>query len=278
MTAFIERLDAACVANQSLVCVGLDPDPALMPVGDVFSFNKAIVDATHDLVCAYKPNFSFYEALGLTGLHALEQTVRHIRKVAPGVVLLADAKRGDVGNSATAYARALFTEWGFDAATVSPYLGGDTVAPFLDYSDKGVFVLCRTSNPGAGEFQDALVSGGDGDQRPLYQLVAIRAMEWNRHGNLGLVVGATYPRELEEVRSICPDIPFLIPGVGSQEGDLAQAVRQGTDAGGRRALVSSSRGIIYASTGHDFAEAARRATHQLRDSINTILSSEGCGW
>lgn len=278
MTSFVARLDAACAASQSLVCVGLDPDPALMPVGDVFAFNKGVVDATHDLVCAYKPNLAFYEALGLAGMRALEQTIRHIREVAPGVVLLADAKRGDVGNTAAAYARALFEVWGFDAATVSPYLGGDTIKPFLDYVDRGVFVLCRTSNPGAGDFQDALVTGDGSDQRPLYQLVALRAMEWNRHGNVGLVVGATYPRELGQVRSICPEMPFLIPGIGSQQGDLEQAVRQGTDASGRRAVVNSSRGIIYASQGPDFAEAARRATLRLRDAINTILLSEGHGW
>lgn len=278
MTAFVARLDAACAASRSLVCVGLDPDPALMPVGDVFAFNKGVVDATHDLVCAYKPNLAFYEALGLAGMRALEQTIRHIREVAPGAVLLADAKRGDVGNPAAAYARALFEVWGFDAATVSPYLGGDTIEPFLDYMDRGVFVLCRTSNPGAGDFQDALVTGDGSDQRPLYQLVALRAREWNRHGNVGLVVGATYPRELGQVRSICPEMPFLIPGIGFQQGDLEQAVRQGTDASGRRAVVNSSRGIIYASQGPDFAEAARRATLRLRDAINTILLSEGHGW
>ena len=278
MATFVERLDAACAANQSLVCVGLDPDPALMPVRDVFAFNKGVVDATHDLVCAYKPNLGFYEALGLTGLRALEQTIQHIREVAPGVVLLGDAKRGDVGNTAALYAKALFEVWGFDAATVSPYLGGDALKPFLDYRERGVFILCRTSNPGAGDFQDVLASCGGGGQRPLYQLVALRAREWNQYGNVGLVVGATYPRELERVRDICPEMPFLIPGIGSQEGDLEQAVRQGTDASGRRAVLNSSRGIIYASRGHDFAEAARQATLRFRDAINSILSSEGRGW
>ena len=278
MATFTDRLDAACAANQSLVCVGLDPDPALMPIEDVFAFNKSIVDATHDLVCAYKPNIAFYEALGLPGLRALEQTIQHIRDVAPGVIILVDAKRGDVGNTAAAYARALFEVWGFDAATVSPYLGGDSLDPFLEYRDRGVFILCRTSNPGAGDLQDTMVASNGDSHRPLYQVVALRAGEWNRYGNVGLVVGATYPSELEQVRSLCPEMPFLIPGIGSQEGELEQAVRRGVDGKGRRAVLNSSRGIIYASSGRDFAEAARRATLSLRDAINSILTSEGRGW
>ena len=277
MATFADRLDAACAANQSLVCVGLDPDPALMPIEDVFAFNKGIVDATHDLVCAYKPNIGFYEALGLPGLRALEQTIDHIRDVAPGVIILGDAKRGDIGNTAAAYARALFEVWGFDATTVSPYLGGDSLDPFLEYRDRGVFILCRTSNPGAGDLQDAMVADRD-THRPLYQVVALKAGEWNRYGNVGLVVGATYPSELEQVRSLCPEMPFLIPGIGSQEGDLEQSIKVGVDANGRRAIINSSRGIIYASRGHDFAEAARRATLGLRDAINAILTSDGYGW
>jgi len=278
VNTFVERLDAACSASQSLVCVGLDPDPGLMPTEDVATFNKAVVDATYDLVCAYKPNLAFYEALGITGLRALEQTISHIRNVAPGVVLLGDAKRADVGNTSAAYAKALFEAWGFDAATVSPYLGGDALDPFLEYRDRGVFILCRTSNPGAAEFQDLQVMPADGEERPLYQVVALRARGWNRYGNVGLVVGATYPWELERVRGICRGMPFLIPGIGSQEGDLEQAVRQGTDSNGRRAVLNSSRGIIFASKGPDFAEAARWATLRLRDAINAILSSEDHGW
>jgi orotidine-5'-phosphate decarboxylase len=249
-----------------------------MPTEDVFAFNRALVNATHDLVCAYKPNFAFYEALGLPGLRALEQTIGHIRDEAPQVLLIADAKRGDIGNTAAAYARALFDVWGFDAATVNPYLGGDAVSPFLDYRDKGTFVLCRTSNPGAGDFQDLVVSDNASGGGPLFQQVALRALEWDRYGNLGLVVGATYPRELEEVRTLCPNMPFLVPGIGSQGGDLEQSVRYGTTASGRRAIVNSSRGIIYASRGPDFAEAARSATEQLRDGINGVLDSEGRGW
>ena len=278
METFAERLDVICGANQSLLCVGLDPDPSLMPTEEVFTFNKGIVDATHDLVCAYKPNLAFYEALGLSGLTALKHTIEHIRKAAPGVILLADAKRGDVGNTAVAYARALFEVWGFDAATINPYGGQDAVQPFLDYHDKGIFVWCRSSNPGAGDFQDTLVTDRDGYQRPLYQAVALRAGEWDRYGNVGLVVGATYPEELEQVRGLCPEMPFLIPGVGSQQGDLRQAVRHGTTSSGRRALLSSSRGIIYASRGRDFAEAARQAAIGLRNAINEVLAAEGHEW
>jgi len=278
VNTFLERLDDACETTQSLVCVGLDPDHALMPVEDVVSFNKAIVDATHDLVCAYKPNLAFYEALGLYGLRALEQTIQHIRRVAPGAVLIGDAKRGDIGNTAAAYAKALFEIWEFDAATVNPYLGEDAVEPFLAHNNHGVFILCRTSNPGARDFQDAMVTSPSDAPRPLYQIVALRAMEWNHHGNVGLVVGATYPQELEQARLLCPETPFLIPGIGSQAGDLERSVRLGTNARGRRAVINSSRGIIYASHGQDFAEAARNATIKLRDAINATLVSDGQGW
>jgi len=279
MATFYERLDDACAANQSLVCIGLDPDPALLPIEGVFDFNKAIVNATHDLVCAYKPNIAFYEALGIPGLMALEQTVRYIREVAPKVILLVDAKRADVENTASAYARALFDVGGFDAATVNPYLGRDALKPFLEYQDRGVFILCRTSNPGASDFQDMLVIPKDGEvRRPLYEWVAIRAAAWNDADNVGLVVGATHPVELKRVRELCPDMPFLIPGIGSQEGDLEHSVRYGTSSSGRRALISSSRGIIYASRGPDFAGAARRATVHLREAINKVLASDGRGW
>ena len=280
MTTFAQRLDDACAANRTLVCVGLDPDPSLMPasVADTFDFTSAIVDATHDLVCAYKPNWAFYEALGLDGLRALEKTVRHIRDVAPNVVLIADAKRGDIGNTSAAYAHALFDVWGFDAATVNPYLGSDALEPFLDFQDKGVFILCRTSNPGAGDFQDLQVARGGAQPLPLYHQVALRAREWNVHGNVGLVLGATYPSELAQVRELCPDLPFLVPGIGSQAGDLEQSVRSGTDARGRRAIINSSRGVIYASKGKDFAEAARSAAKSLRDSINGVLESQGLTW
>ncbi len=277
-TTFAQRLDSACEASRSLVCVGLDPDPSMMPVKEVAAFNRAIVDATHDLVCAYKPNLAFYEALGLDGWNALESTVKHIRDVAPGVILLGDAKRGDIGNTAAAYARGMFQYWGFDAVTINAYCGRDGVEPFLEYSDRGVFVLCRSSNPGAVDLQDLLVSSGVDSARPLYQQVALQVGSWNQHGNAGLVLGATYPEQIKEVRALCPDMPFLIPGIGSQEGALEQAVRNGIAAQGRRILINSSRGIIYASRGDDFAESARKATADLQDAINAVLAAVDAEW
>ncbi len=277
-TTFAQRLDAACEASRSLVCVGLDPDPNLMPLEDVAAFNRAIVDATHDLVCAYKPNLAFYEALGLDGWNALQSTVQHIRDVAPGVILLGDGKRGDIGNTATAYARAMFEYWKFDAVTINAYGGRDAVEPFLEYSDRGVFVWCRSSNPGAVDLQDLVVSSGAEGAMPLYQQLALQVGEWDRHGNAGLVLGATYPEQIREVRALCPDMPFLIPGIGSQEGALEEAVRNGVTAQGRRILVNSSRGIIYASRGDDFADAARKATVGLRDAVNDVLASVDAAW
>ncbi|MCZ6891703.1 MAG: orotidine-5'-phosphate decarboxylase [Chloroflexi bacterium] len=279
MTSFVERLDAACGKNGSLLCVGLDPEPTLMPVEDIFSFNREIVDATRDLVCAYKPNLGFYEAHGIPGLQALQKTVEHIRAVAPDVIILGDAKRGDIANTAQKYAHAMFEVWGFDAVTVNPYGGHDAVQPFLDYKDKGTFVLCRTSNPGAGELQDRLLVSESGDKRhTLYEAVALEASGWNRYGNVGLVLGATYPQQLSEVRRLCPEMPFLVPGIGAQEGSLEASVRGGVDANGRRAIISSSRGVLYASRNADFAEAARKAAQNLRDAINRILSTEGHEW
>jgi orotidine-5'-phosphate decarboxylase len=246
-----------------------------MPTQDVLEFNKAIVDATHDLVCAYKPNLAFYEALDIHGLEVLKGTVEYIRQRAPGVVLIADAKRGDIGNTSGAYAQTLFKVWGFDAATINPYLGGDSVEPFLAYEDRGVFLLCRTSNPGARDLQDLPVHD---DGEPVYLHVARKAREWNTHGNACLVVGATYPDELKRVRAICPDMPILLPGVGAQAGDLASAVRNGVTSEGRLAIVNSSRGVLYASEGPDFARVARQAAETLRNDINQVLSQEGKGW
>ena len=279
MTSFVERLDTACDKNGSLLCVGLDPEPALMPVEDLFTFNREIVDATRDLVCAYKPNLGFYEAHGIPGLQALQKTVEHIRAVAPDVIILGDAKRGDIGNTAQKYAHAMFEVWGFDAVTVNPYGGHDAVQPFLDYKDRGVFVWCRSSNAGAGDFQDRLLVSESGDKRhTLYEAVALEASGWNRYGNVGLVLGATYPQQLSEVRRLCPEMPFLVPGIGAQEGALEASVRGGVDANGRRAIISSSRGVLYASRSGDFAEAARKAAQNLRGAINRILSAEGHGW
>ena len=277
MGGFLERLEAVCGSHRSLLCVGLDPDPEQMAVRDVYQFNRGIIDATADLVCAYKPNLAFYEALGIEGLVALKQTVEYIREAAGDVVIIGDAKRGDVGNTAKAYARALFSEWGFDAATVNAYGGRDSVLPFLEYEDRGVFIWCRSSNPGARDLQDVILADS-GSGRTVYQSSALNARKWNTGGNIGLVVGATYPEELKSLRELCPDMAFLIPGVGAQGGDLDAAVRSGVDTKGRLAIISSSRQVIYASSGSDFAQAAREEATRLRDEINGVLEREGKGW
>jgi orotidine-5'-phosphate decarboxylase len=257
---FIDKLLNASRKNKSWLCIGLDPDPELMPGVDVLHFNKAIIEATSDLVCAYKPNLAFYEALGTEGLAILEKTVKYI----PGdIPVIGDGKRGDIGNTARAYARALFSVLGFDAATVNPYLGFDSIEPFINYQDKEVFILCRTSNRGATDFQDLSTDG-----LPLYEAVARKAKEWNTYGNIGLVVGATYPEELKKVRSICPEMPLLIPGIGAQGGDLASAVGYGVDARGEKAIINVSRQILYASREKDFAQAARNVAEKIRNQIN----------
>ena len=278
MLRFHERLQRASSANQSLVCVGLDPDPELMAIPDVFEFNRAIVDATADLVCAYKPNFPFYEALGIPGLRALESTIDHIRRVAPDVVLIGDGKRGDIGSTNKMYARALFETWGMDAATINAWGGGDSVEPYLEYEDRGVFVWCRSSNPGAAEFQDVRVPF-EGESIPLYEWLAIRSVDWNRAGNVGLVVGATYPEQLGSVRSRCPGMPILVPGIGVQGGDLEQSIVHGLDAETPNLLISSSRGITYRSQDPlRFQDVARDAAVRLNNSINDVLSDEGRFW
>ena len=278
MTTFVERLLKACETNRSLLCVGLDPDPARMPVGDVVAFNSAIVDATSDLVCAYKPNVGFYESRGSKGIRELERTIAHIRDVAPSVMVLVDGKRGDIGSTNAAYAKALFETWGADAATINGYAGGADIGPFLAYEGKAVFVWCRSSNEGAAELQDLPVQSG-GETQPFYQALARRAVEWGPKGSVGLVVGATYPRELAEVRSIAPDAPILLPGVGAQEGSLRASVEAGVDSSGRNLLVSSSRGVLYASSDPvSYADAAKNAAERLRDDINAVLDDGGHPW
>ncbi len=265
---FIDKLLVASRKNNSLLCVGLDPDPELIPGVDLLEFNRAIIDATSDLVCAYKPNLAFYEALGIDGLKLLVKTLEHIPKHIP---VIADGKRGDIGNTARAYARALFSTFGFDAATVNPYLGTDCIEPFASYKDKGVFILCRTSNPGALDFQN--LRGPEGV--PLYKLVARKALEWNANGNIGLVMGATYPEELMSVRKLCPDMPLLIPGIGPQGGDLTAAVRYGIDKNGEKAIIVAARQVLYATPGGEFATAARKAALGLRDRINELIPEVG---
>jgi orotidine-5'-phosphate decarboxylase len=262
---FIEKLDRATLKNHSLVCVGLDPDPKLMPEKiSVADFNKAIIEATVDLVCAYKPNLAFYEALGDEGMKALRETVKAIPANIP---IIADAKRGDIGNTSKAYAKALFEIYGFDAATVNPYLGSDAVEPFIQFGDKGIFILCRTSNAGAADFQSLKCITPKGTQS-LFEIVAEKAQEWNKTGNVGLVVGATYPDELKIIRCRLPDMPLLIPGIGAQGGDLETTIKNGISPKGDKAIINSSRQILYAGKGPDFAAAARKATLTLRDEIN----------
>ena len=274
MSTFIQRLDDAAARNRSLLCVGLDPSRAAMPIDSIAEFNRAIIAATSDLVCAYKPQWAFYEAEGIPGIEALQAT---IEAVPDGVPVLLDAKRGDMDNTSRAYARAAFETWGADALTVNPYQGRDAVQPYLDYAEKGVFVLTRTSNPGGAEFQDLRVRAASGEG-PLYEEVARKAVAWNDNGNVGLVVGATVPDELARVRSIVGTMPILVPGIGAQGGDLEASVRNGVDADGRRVLISASRSVIYASKGGDFADAARAEAERLRDTVNAELERMGKPW
>jgi orotidine-5'-phosphate decarboxylase len=266
---FSEKLAAAWKSTNSLVCVGLDPEPKKFPdrfrdaPGGIFEFNKAIVDATRDLVCAYKPQFAHYAAHGAEA--QLEHTIDYIKATAPDAIVILDSKRGDIGSTAEQYATEAFERYGADAVTVNPYLGRDSVEPFLKHADKGVIILCRTSNPGAKDLQDLNVGPG----RKLFQHVAETvSRDWNAAGNCMLVVGATYPEELADIRKRVGDLPFLVPGVGAQGGDVAKVMAAGRTATGTGLVISSSRAILYASSGDDFADAARRAATELRASIN----------
>ena len=266
---FTQKLTQAMQKNNTLLCVGLDPDPERLPARvSVLEFNRKIVEATADLVCAYKLNFAFYEVLGNEGLAVLKDTVSCIPDEIP---VIGDAKRGDIGNTAKAYAKAIFTNFNFDATTVNPYLGFDSIEPFIQYHDRGIFVLCRTSNAGAVDFQ-ALCAKVEGKDLPLFEIVARKASRWNVHGNIGLVVGATYPEELKTIRHNHPGMLLLIPGIGAQGGDVESTVRYGVDRKGEKAIINSSRQIIYASQEKDFAQAARRAAVDLRDQINRFRS------
>ncbi len=270
---FAARLARAMHDHDSLVCVGLDPEPEKFPPAlrnsprAIFEFNRAIVDATADLVCAYKPQIAHYAALAAED--QLADTIAYIRERAPGVPVILDSKRGDIGSTAEKYAHEAFGRYGADAVTINPYLGFDSAEPFLKYADKGIVVLCRTSNKGAREFQDLEVDG-----RKLYQIVAEHvAQKWNANGNCLLVVGATYPAELADIRARTGEMTFLVPGVGAQGGDVNLAVRSGMTKSGGGLVINSSRGILYAGTGPSgssdaFAAAARHATLELRAAIN----------
>lgn len=267
------------------LCVGLDSDASKLPAGQTqLTFNQAIVEATCDLVAAYKPNAAFYEVCGAAGWEALRGTIRFIHEQVPSAVVILDAKRADIGNTCEAYARAAFEELGADAVTLNPYLGGEALQPFLNYKDKGCFILCRTSNAGAKEFQDLRVEGeggasGTGGGKPLYLSIARAvAMQWNKNKNCGLVVGATAPEELRRVREAAPELPFLVPGVGAQGGDLQKTLQLGCDKNGKGLLINVSRSVIFASSGADFAQAARRAMTELAvrcQAPNGLLAPNG---
>ena len=266
----MEKLVQASQKNKSLLCVGLDTDSTLIPEGvGIYEFNRAIIDATAEFVCAYKPNIAFYEALGNEGLDILKRTRDYIPENIPVII---DAKRGDIGNTAKAYARSLFEYFNFDAATVSPYLGLDSLEPFIQHGDRGVIVLCRTSNAGAVDFQ-SLKCETDIGTKMLFEAVAAKVAEWNTGGNLGLVVGATYPEELKLIRERYPDMLLLIPGIGAQGGDLQQVVSYGVDADRHKTIINSSRQILYASRDKDYANTAGLAARELRDEINRYLSA-----
>jgi len=263
---FAERLHQAQMAANSLLCVGLDPDLDKLPAElraapqPLLAFNRRIIDATRDIAAAYKPQIAFYSALGKED--ELAASIRYVRERAPAALVILDAKRSDIGNTAQAYAVEAFERYGADAVTVNPYMGTDSVLPFLARPDRGAILLCRTSNPGARDFQDLLIDG-----QPLYRRVAERAAaQWNQHQNLMLVVGATYPGEMAELRRAHPALWFLVPGIGAQGGDLDSTLAAGLNAGGDGLLINSSRGIIYA--GGAQPAAIRGAAEALRTAIN----------
>lgn len=271
---FLDRLDRAWSAHDSLLCVGLDPDPARFPpvldgrTDALTAFGCAIVDATADLVCAFKPQIAYYAAVGAED--QLAATIAHVRRVAPHALVILDAKRGDIGPTAALYAREAFERYGVDAVTVNPYLGSDAIEPFLAWEERGTVVLCRTSNPGGGEFQDRP------EDDPLYLRVARRAADcWNGAGNVMLVAGGTRPAELARIRALAPELPLLVPGVGAQGGDVEAVVRAGLDGRGRGLVVNSSRAILYAGSGPDFAGAARAEATALRDALRGAVASAG---
>jgi len=268
---FIERLESAVNKNNSLLCIGLDSDVAKIPKHLVdqphplFSFNRAIIDATHDLVCCYKPNIAYYEAQGTKGMRSLRYTIDYLHEKYPDIPIIIDAKRGDIGESDRQYAKAVFEYIGADAVTVNPYLGLDSLEPFLTYKDKGVIILCRTSNSGAVDFQDIRVKN-----MKLYEYVAKSAAKWNKqYGNCLLVVGATWPEQMKRIREIAKNMWFLVPGVGAQGGDIKNILATGLRNDKSGIIINSSRSIIYAGSGKTFPHDARTEAEKIRDTINS---------
>ncbi len=270
---FLDKLLAVSRQQDSLLCVGLDPEQKRLPsrlhsmpvARAVTYFCQAIIEATAPYVCAFKPNIAFFEVLGPEGMYVFQKVLQAVPEHIPIIV---DAKRGDLGNTARNYAATVFDIYACDAVTVNPYLGFDSIAPFLAYEEKAVFFLCRTSNPSAHDFQDLLVCEEKGHVRPLYEEIAKRVQLWNRIGNCGLVVGATYPQELNTIRAMCPDMPILIPGVGAQGGNLEASVLAGVDVSGEKAIISVSRAILYAGDGDDYTVSAAIEARKLRNRIN----------
>lgn len=274
IVSFKDRLDDACLSSRSLLCVGIDTDPFKIPVMDPWEFNRRIIDATKHYVCAYKPNVAFYEAMGIQGWILLEKTIQYIRDNAKNTIIIGDAKRGDVGPSAYAYARSMFETWGFDAVTVNPWGGAETILPFLEYHDRGVFIWCRGSNAGASEIQDLCVETSSGDTMPLYLKVAKEWINRDTYGNTGMVIGASDPCHISNVRKLSGDFPILIPGIGYQGGDVAKAVNNGINEHGLGAIISVSRSIIYASNDDGFDRAAMHAARKMRGNINGSLENK----
>ncbi len=267
---FQDKLDNIIKKNNSLVCIGLDSNidkiPAHIRNGEhpQSTFNKAIIDHTADFVCAYKPNTAFYEQRGKGGIEALKMTCDYINNNYPEIPIIIDAKRADIGNTNEGYVAFVFDYLGADAVTLHPYLGKEALMPFLERKDKGCIILCRTSNKGAGEFQDLEI-----DEKKLYQIIAEKVVtEWNFNDNCLLVVGATYPEELAEIRKIAKNMTFLVPGIGTQGGNIEKTIRAGLNFKKAGMIINSSRGIIFASTGQDFAEKAGQEAKKLRDEIN----------
>lgn len=266
---FIKKLEDCWQSNDSLLCVGLDPNWGKIPAHlkekpePIFEFCKAIIDATHDLVCAYKPQIAYFA--GLAAEDQLLKVLNYLRETYPHIPIILDSKRGDIGSTASMYAKEAFERFHADAVTVNPYMGHDSAQPFLDYADKGTILLCRTSNPGAKDIQDLEVDG-----QPIYEKVATMiSQDWNSNNNCCIVVGATWPTQMKKLREICGEMPFLVPGVGAQGGDVHALVNAGQTRNGKGLIINSSRAVLYASNGTDFAQAARRIAIETRNEINS---------
>ena len=278
---FLDMLARAERQNASMLCVGLDPEPTKFPdriKGDsnkIYDFCAAIVDATADLVNSFKPQIAYFAAHRAEG--QLERLMEHMRRVAPHVPIILDAKRGDIGSTAEQYAIEAFERYGADAVTLSPFMGWDSVQPYLKYHGKGAFLLCRTSNPGGDDLQNQHLASVDGQPRVYEHIAKLAQGPWNLNGQLGLVVGATYPKEIERVRELAPTVPLLIPGVGAQGGDAVATVKAGLRVSGGETtgpiIVNSSRAVLYASKGADFAQAARQVAEQTRATLEAAKAA-----